>query len=515
MEKITRRTFVGVSGALLAAGSIMAATGCNSSDQAATTSTGSGNNPVVADETIDTDIVVIGAGCSGLSACVQAVDEGLQTVCIEAKNSLGGAAGGIEGIFGVNSEMQQEQGIKVSVGGLIRTEMVQNQYRSHSLALRDLVSTSGENIDWLAKHGVRFGTIDNYVGSQPIFHWFETLTGTESYIVPMQQTAEVGGVDFIRDTHANALIQAEDGSIAGLYAEKSDGTVLQVNAKAVVIATGGYAERMDYLADFGYTDENTLPVAAGGDGSGHDMAIECGAESYRQNTGILGRPQVPDLPAFFEGGYFNQVMEPISTTPRFIWVNQDGERFVNEDLALDNPMVGANPCRQYEHVYILADETMMIGYINNDENGQKELKEGMDLGCIFSAASWSELAQATGMDDSLLADTITGYNESCNSGEDTEFGKDPEFLKSYSMEGSVYAVEIKNDISKTMGAICTNRDFSVVKEDGEVIEGLYAVGVDGAMIWANVYTMNISGSCAANNVYSGRTAVMHAAATLL
>ena len=60
-----------------------------------------------------------------------------------------------------------------------------------------------------------------------------------------------------------------------------------------------------------------------------------------------------------------------------------------------------------------------------------------------------------------------------------------------------------------------NRNFNVVDEQAEPIAGLYAVGVEGAMIWANVYTMNISGSCGAHNIYSGRTAVLHAVETRL
>lgn len=515
MEKLTRRSFIGGAGALFAAGATVAVAGCSSGSQAASETIE--EEPVIleADEVIEADIVVVGAGCSGLAACVQAADDGAKVICLEASNSAGGAAGGVEGIFGVGSKMQQEQGIEVSVGGLMRTEMIQNQYRSRSLALKDLVSASGDDIDWLAEHGVLFGTIDNYVGSQPIFHWFETLTGAESYIVPMKQAADEGGVEFIFETHADSLIQNEEGAISGVYASKVDGSILQVNAKAVILGTGGYAERMDYLQDFGYTEENTLPVTTRADGSGHDMAIACGAESYRQNTGILGRPQVPDLPAFFDGGYFNQVMEPVSTTPRFVWVNQNGERFVNEDLTIDNPMIGANPCRQFEHVYILLDEEMMNEYINEDEQGLKELNDAMDLGNIVSCQSWAELAAGTNMDESILKNTIAQYNLACSEGEDSDFGKKSEFLLPYATEGKVYAVEIKNDVTKTMGAVCTNRDFNAVNKEGEPIRGLYSVGVDGAMIWANVYTMNISGSCAANNVYSGRTAAKHAVQNLL
>ena len=88
-------------------------------------------------------------------------------------------------------------------------------------------------------------------------------------------------------------------------------------------------------------------------------------------------------------------------------------------------------------------------------------------------------------------------------------------MRPLSMEGTVYAVEIKSSLGKTMGSLKTDRNFNVVDEQAEPIAGLYAVGVEGAMIWANVYTMNISGSCGAHNIYSGRTAVLHAVETRL
>ena len=140
----------------------------------------------VPDETLEFDIAVVGAGCSGLAACVQAAESGASVICIEAKSIAGGAAGGVEGLFAVNSQIQKDQNITVSMGEMIRTELEQDQYRNSGLVLRDLVKVVGEDIDWLVSKGVRFGKVDNYVGFHPIFHWFETGTGAESDIAPME-----------------------------------------------------------------------------------------------------------------------------------------------------------------------------------------------------------------------------------------------------------------------------------------------------------------------------------------
>ncbi len=517
MKEVSRRTFVGGMGVLFAMGATAVAAGCapqsNSSTNETPSSEVSSQAEITPDETIDCDIAIVGAGCSGLAACVQAADEGAHVVCVDYQNVTGGASGGVEGVFAVNSGMQKDQGIEVSMGELIRTELEQNQYRNSGLVLRDLVHASGEDIDWLLTKGVRFGKVDNYVGYHPIFHWFETGTGAESYVVPMNQAALDAGVEFILDTHADQLIQADDGSIVGLYATKGDGTVLQVNAQAVILASGGFADRLDLLAQFGYNEENSLPSTMGCDGSGHDMAIAVGGASNASNMGMLGGASIPDLPSFFEGGYFCSVMNAFYDIPSMIWVNENGERFVNEDLALANHMVVANPVRMHKHVYIILDAAKMDEYVNGDEEGLKELSDGQAKGVIIKAGSWAELAKAIGADPDVLQETVDSYNTYCSIKDDSEFGKDPDYLIPMADDGDVYAVEVKNSIGKTMGSIKTDRNFSVLNDDDEPIDGLYAVGVEGAMIWANVYTMNISGSCAAHNVYSGRTAAKHAVQT--
>lgn len=519
MNKLSRRGFIGGLGAVVAAGAAGSLAACSPNDiEMQTSDTAEVTNtapPTHIDEELTCDIVIVGAGCSGLAACVHAAEAGKKIICIDELGVVGGSSGGVEGLFAVGSRFQQEQGIDVSMGEMVRTEMTQNQFRIKSLVLRDLIEASGENIGWLADHGVRFGQIDNYVGKHPIFHWYETGTGQESYIPPMQDSAENAGVEFILETSAESLIQADDGSVIGLYAKKSEGSILQVNAKAVILATGGYAERIDYLTQFGYTEENTIAGGMYGNGSGHEMAISCGSASYMSNSGILGSITVAGLPAFYDGGYFNQVMQPVTGVASAIWVNESGDRFVNEDLTLDNPMVGANPTRQHDKVFILLDEAMMTEYVNGDEQGLNELEYALDQGIIIGASSWSELASETGMDSDVLDSTITRYNENCALGDDRDCGKASDYLKAYSSQGKVYAILTKNSVGKTIGSVQTDRNFSAIDENGEPIVGLYVVGVEGAMIWASVYTMNISGSCGAHNIFSGRTAAQHAIDTLL
>lgn len=512
--EITRRSFLGGMSALAAVGAL-GMSACSAKEAGSQSEESDDASVVEVDETRDCDIVIIGAGTSGLAAAVQAADEGRSVICVDSSSTAGGGATGVEGVFGVGSQMQKDQDIEVSVGDLVRTELVQNQYRNSSLVLKDLLHTSGEDIDWLAEHGVLFGAVDNYVGFHPIFHWFQTGNGAESYIPQMQSAAESAGAEFVFGTHADSLIKDDSGKVTGVLCSASGGTVVQINAKAVILATGGFAENRDLVMQVGFNDAITLNGGMFGDGSGYEMATSVGGSGNIQNAGFLGAVTLPGLPAFYEGGYFCSVMNACADQPTNVWVNGLGERFVNEDLSLDNHMVSANLAKSVDSLYILMDEEMMTAYINGDEEGEKELADALDSGLFFQGDGWTDLAAKLGMEGSALEETVATYNGYCSAGVDDDYGKSADFLKPLASSGVVYALDAKISLSKSVGCTKTDRDFRVIDGDSNPIEGLYAIGTEGAMVWANVYTMNLSGSCAAHNVYSARTAVKHAVANLM
>ena len=120
-----------------------------------------------------------------------------------------------------------------------------------------------------------------------------------------------------------------------------------------------------------------------------------------------------------------------------------------------------------------------------------------------------ELAELMGVDAAALSATVERYNGYCDEGVDEDYGKPAELLMPV-RQAPFYAVHITIDVQVSIGSIATDRSFRALSEAGEPIKGLYVVGVEGAMLWANVYTMNIAGGCNANNVYSGRVAARHA-----
>lgn len=182
---VTRRGFVaGMSlGALTAAGGLA---GCSQGQAAqpepASSEVSAGRiNP---DAVMDTDVLIIGGGMSGLACAVQAAQEGAAMLVVEKAPSLGGKGVGVEGIFGVDSPLQQEQGIEVNRSDVIQLEVSDSQYRSDGSLWVDLVDNSGGNIAWLQEQGVRFsGVVDNFfLGKFSTMHYFEEGTAAVGYV---------------------------------------------------------------------------------------------------------------------------------------------------------------------------------------------------------------------------------------------------------------------------------------------------------------------------------------------
>lgn len=528
-SELTRRSFLGGTGIVLASltgilAGCSAAPAAKESEKAEFTQ----NAPVSFDEEMTCDIVIVGGGGSGLAACVEAAEQGLEVICVESQGQTGGNLAIVEGIFAVGSSMQNEQGIEIETGDIVRHEMEQGQYRISSLGYIDLIKRSGENIDWLLDHGVTFNGVDPDHGTVPLFHRFEESSGRTGYIPPMTAAAEAAGVQFLLNTHGDSIIQDDNGSIQGIYATKKDGAILKINAKAVIIATGGYTDNDDYMRKVGLNPDEIIRMGLPGhDGVGHDMAIACGAQDNMSNAAFIGDVSIKGLPTFFEGGKFNPIF--CTNNPTSLWLNENGERFLNEDFSLTNMMLSVVPTLWRKSTYVFVDSAMMANYIagaeslqaetslggwSNETGAGQELQNALDSGEIIQADTLEELAAAVGFNEAVLKKTIERYNECVETGKDLDFGKDASHLTAIG-NGPYYLARVTTAANCSTASIKTDRNFNAIDANNEPIDGLYVIGVEGAMLWSNVYTVNIAGGCNANNVNSARTAVQHAKANCI
>lgn len=526
-EDLSRRGFLSglaVGGALLVGGLAGCSTGKPDSDtgdakqEEAEAATSTAPDNIV--ETVDTDIVIVGAGISGLAAAVQAGQNGNSVILLEKSGEIGGNGMGTECIFAIDTRLQREKGIEIDPVDIVAKELEQSQYRVDGSLWIDMVTSSAANFDWLEECGVEFnGTVDNYSpgGLFETAHWFEGECAAVGYVPPMQEAAKAAGVEIRTGTTAKQLIIA-DGIATGLYAENTAKESIQINAKAIILASGGIGGNRELLMQQGWSqeqvDEMLFQCVPSVEGDGYRMAMSAGAKDYLSNSAdqvfnaikAFGTDTSAPYNSPLNGGFGLTSMGPC------LWVNQAGDRFTPEDLGYINMAAQATACKGNRETYAIFDQSLLDSCTADPADAEiaAAALSGDNDDSIFQADSISELAEHFDLDADELEATVVRYNKLCEIGSDLDFGKSPEFMLPLTT-GPFYMAKVVPLLVVVDGGIMTNKHAEVLDSSQMPIPGLYAVGLDGAMLWRNVYTQNMPGTQMGNNVNSGRKAANSAA----
>lgn len=529
MERLSRRSFICGAGAVAAAG-VIGLAGCepksetgSSADVSQVDSTdGASGVPEKVDEELDCDIVVVGAGISGLSATVQAARDGNKVITLEKGVNVGGNGMGTEGVFAVGSKYQKQLGIEIEPVDIAAKELEQAQYRSDGSLWIDMINNSADNIAWLEENGVEFsGVVDNYhTGLYATMHWFKDDAGAKNYVPQMQAAAEAAGVEFRTNTRATQLIVDGD-TVKGVYAENGDGNVIQVNAKAVILASGGIGANRELLVQQGWeqskVDEMMIQCVPTVEGDGYLMAMAVGAKDFLPNSAdqsfnairAFGFDSTPPYTS-----PLNASLGPASGGA-VLWVNQDAERFNDEAIAWTTNMAAqATACKGNRETYVVFDQAVLDTYTTDSTDAQivsDALADPSNTDSIFSADNFEDLAANFGLDVESFIKTVNRYNELAEAGKDNDFGKAADFMKPITAK-PYYIAKVISLLVVIDGAVTTNKKAEALDNELQPISGLYAVGLDGAMLWRNIYTQNMPGTVMGNNVNSGRNAARNAGA---
>ena len=471
------------------------------------------------DEEIDADIVIVGGGGSGLAAAIEGMELGAKVVLLEKNDHLGGNASMTEGIFGVGSPLQQEKGIDIPLASIIEEEMTYTNFRSWGPLLIKYFSASGGNVQWLLDHGVGFKEVSNYRGisSFDCFHWWDgSFRGREAFETIANCATEVG-TEIHLQTEAQDLV-IEDGKVVGVYAySNEDGKQLKINAKAVILASGGFAGDLDRVAQMTWLNVEGCRPLSNYTGAGIHMALSagCGTTSvcglYKTTVAGDGVESAASTAACFE---------PL------LMVNEYGARFAREDLNITSyTALYFNAVHSQRKAFTILDKTAVDRLENEaimyafgsykDGDKMEGLKEALDKTIAsgnpnsFYGETIDELGTAMGVDLDIFHETIDRYNKMCEQGFDSDFGKLPEYLTPV-VEGPYYAFLQTPTIFVTIGGIDVDINNQVVRPDGSQIPGLYSAGVDCCKLYKETYNYQLSGGMIGYCIYSGRTAAQAA-----
>jgi fumarate reductase flavoprotein subunit len=464
----------------------------------------------------EADVVVIGSGASGLAVALTAAEGGAKVIVFEKQRTPGGTSNFFEGVFAVESDMQREQYIEYSRDQAFKNMMEYSHWRANPRLVRAIVDESAGTISWLQQQGIEFsGVTINMPNSPRTYH---IVRGAGLTVIKTLVTkAKEKGVNLQLGIPVRRIIK-EGGRITGVLVEGDSGDI-RVNAKAVVVASGGYANNKEWIKKYTGFDlgVNLLPVGnVDKFGDGIRMAWEAGAAE----EGITVLELYRAGPITTEIG--GEVEWP--TVQPDLWVNPRGERFCDESIGFYDTSVGNVNAKVREgYTYSLFDDSILLRLKEKgiDKcvnvrtpsgtkllNFEKELKILLEKGNtdVSVADSIEELAGKLGMDAAVLKSTVEEYNRSCENRHDDLFAKDPKYLRP--LKGpKFYAVKAHTVFLGTMGGIKINHNTEVLDKKDSVIPGLYAVGFDAGGMYGDSYPINVaSGGSVGFAFNSGRIA---------
>lgn len=477
------------------------------------------------DETETHDLVVVGAGGTGLAAGIQALEDGLDVVVLEKKGLAGGTFPGSEGMFAVNSHWQKEAGIQIDPDEIIGRLMTYHHYVPDPELYHVFFNKTAETIDWLEKEGVGFQEVVALGESDPTWHLYagERTKGLGAqFMVSFIDHAEKIGLDIRYETPAKVLVTDASGAVTGVKAVDKDGKVWQFNAKAVIIGTGGYANNMNMMAQLAEVDPNKICAAgstSGRDGDGIRMARHAGA-IMAPGAGTAAWYG----PILYGTTYGTPVQAATSLQP-VLWINENCQRFVAEDMFHRNFPFAGMAQKSQKTVYTMLTQKFLDQYEAEGvqlqvgvycETGnplptlKQDLQDLIDGGNehIWVADTVSELATKAGLDPEKLTRTVEDYNAMCDAGHDTKFDKADEFMIPLKdEEGPYYLFEVQNGYFCTVGGIKITTKCEAMNPDRQPIPGLYMGGMDAGGFYGDAYDAGIAaGSCASWAINSGRLA---------
>jgi fumarate reductase flavoprotein subunit len=439
------------------------------------------------------DVVIVGAGTAGLPAAIEAADAGARVVLIEKQARIGGMLHISTGQFsGAGTRLQRERGIEDSA----ERHLADVERLSHGLATRDLVRESvlrqGATVDWLQCLGFDF-LVDSprLVFGHELYSVPRTFQGKEDgrsilRVFERECSTRVarGRIELRLATRLQSLIRDERGDVSGVHVVGPAGAE-SIVARAIVLATGGYAANRDLVRRFlpsAFRDALTgcLEHATG---DGLLVAEDAGAATTCSGAYLPTMSLIPDpdRPGFTLGYHAARLaLVPAYRQPHEIWVNARGERWVAEDTPSPQSREQALMRQPGLKMAVIWDERALEAaapLLQPLEQGwtrgriRLEAERGQ---FIWSAASLDDLALRIGVATDGLERTVARYNAAVDARNDPDFGR--QFLPGRIEHPPFYGVWSQAAMLMSREGLRVDSGLRVLDGSGAPIRGLYAVG---------------------------------------
>lgn len=473
-------------------------------------------------EAVQAEVVVVGAGASGVCAALSAQQAGAKTVMLQ--KGAGVMTHGV-GIGVIGSRLQKNAGVEIDDNALLNEIMLWSGNKPNFSLLKLWAERSGETMDWILD-------ITEATGIKALL--LQTPSGPSMNRAPCSiiivgkgrpDMAMVGvaaaivkncvkaGVDIHYDTPAVQLIRERKGRVTGVIGRTKEGEYKRFNAtKGVVLCTGDYSNDTEMVAKYASW---AVGVANGykprsNTGDGHKMALWVGA----------AMEEAPHAPMIhYDPAVIPEGDAPMSGVP-WLWVNILGERFENEDVPYPYIANGdlRQPGRMHWQIFDAKwhDELPKMGegvgrsLIFGKKPVAVQLDEAVDRGAVLKADTMEELARKAGIPVNAFKATVYRYNQLARAGKDLDFGKAGERMTTLE-KSPFYAAKRVPGVLAIVGGIKVNNRLQALDTDSNVIPGLYAAGNVSGDFFAVDYPLIVGGISLGRAVTFGRVAGQNAA----
>ena len=505
-------------------------------------------------KTVGVDVAVVGAGGAGVAAALAARQHGASVALIEKTISPLGASTFAGGMFAGDSQQQKEKNAVVSKKWLYDEYMDASQGYMNSILVRRIIDESGKTVDWLNENGAIMKLVDagtggsyDHIGMPATLHGYQE-GGTKAVTKLIEKFKSLGGQMYFGFA-GQRLLQDENGNVTGVVAQGDD-QVLHVNAKKVIIATGGFGGnpkmRKEYLGDVstqGQVLQNT--------GDGLNMAWDAGTAHHINGSTHYFWQTFSDEDIGEMAKIVGPNWMPINALADFpnLRVNNRGQRYASETHALDFAVHGAELSEQPQQTeFVVLDQAMLdkikeggtvaiedhygkwkdhrefymeFNFPTDTDEAIKREHEKVDFttlldklsstNVVFIGKTIKELAQRMGVNEENLQDAVDQYNNAKKKGEDDLFFSDTKRMIPVE-QGPFYAVKFIARNLGTLGGATIDEKMHALAPDGEPVPNLYVAGADASGMYGKAY-VDFEGGTLGFAYISGRLAGIDAAET--
>ena len=528
----------GVSGATVtstaikeAAAAALTAAGLNPDDY----KTAVENNATAEDSTVDADVVVVGAGGAGMTAAITAAAEGKNVVILESQSMVGGnsvrATGGMNAgktVYQDENEFGESAGVEKTlktaaekyadnetITALAKTvseqwaayqanptgyfdsvelmeldTMIGGKGVNDPALVETLCSNSADAIDWLGEQGITLNSVSSAGGAsvkrihRPVNEEGKVVS-VGAYMVPLlEEDCQKAGVQMMLNTTATEILTDDNGAAVGIKATGASGETITINAKAVILTSGGFGANMDMVVEYkpelkGFMTTNAPGIL----GQGIKMAQAIGAD-----TVDMDQIQIHPTVQYDSASLITEGLRGDGA----VLINSEGKRFIDE-VGTRDVVSAAEIAQPGSYSWLIIDQKM----VDDSSVIQGYIKKGY----TFEGKTYEELAEQIGVDGAALAETMNTWNGYVEAKNDPDFGR-TSFANKLDT-APYYAIKVTAGVHHTMGGLKINTNTEVLNENGEVIPGLFAAGeVTGGVHGAN----RLGGTAVSDFVVFGRIA---------